>query len=630
MAPPTDTVVDAHDVQVTVRSHGAPVVCDVSLRIGRGEVVGLVGESGSGKTSLALAMLGYAKPQLEVTGGEIRITGVDLLGRTEADLSALRGSHVSYVPQDPVASLNPARRIGTQLDEVLEQHRKGDAGERLGRVQEVLGEVGLPSDRDLLRRYPHQLSGGQLQRITIAMAFLCRPSAVVLDEPTTGLDVTTQAHVLETLRRMCRTHGVAALYVSHDLAVVAELSDRVAVMYSGRVVEDGPTREVLTRPAHPYTRRLLAAAPRLDDDRPLAGIGGTSPTPQARPPGCAFMPRCGDAIAACAVVEPDARTIGPDHQARCHRAGEPIGAVPVVAPTRSRSTTSSASSSAAPATSASPAAAVGRLVVEDLTASHGATSVVHDMSIDVVQGECVALVGESGSGKTTLARCVGGLHTHYSGRVVVDGDQLEPGAARRTVEQRRAVQYVFQNPYSSLNPRRTVREALALPIAVFGGRTAVRDGEGRILDVLEQVSLSRDHLHRFPAQLSGGERQRVAIARALIAEPRYLICDEVTSALDVSVQASILQLLSKLQADRGLGLLFVTHNLPLVRSIADRVVVLRSGRIVERGTVGHVFASPEDEYTRRLLDDVPRPDERPRDIAEVAGAPHVKGAGTPP
>jgi peptide/nickel transport system ATP-binding protein len=565
----------------------ADVVSEVSFTVGSGEVLGLVGESGSGKTTVALALLGHARRGLVITGGEVRLEGVDLLRLRPDELRAVRGQTVAYVPQDPAAALNPALRVGAQLKEALAVH-PGVTADIGARVAEVLAEARLDASPDLLRRYPHQLSGGQQQRVALAMAFACRPSLIVLDEPTTGLDVTTQRHILETVRALCRSYGVAAVYVSHDLAVVGGLVAQVAVMYAGRIIELGATADVFGRPVHPYTRGLLAAVPSPDRAEVLAGIEGQPPRPGRRPKGCSFEPRCSYATQACKAEPPPPQFIG-DSLVRC------IMAAHIQAAVRERT----------PVLPAAAAAPVPLLTVGNLTASYGPSPVLSGIDIEVGPESCLAVVGESGSGKTTLARCIVGLHKKWDGQIVFDGAALAAGARRRPKSVLRRIQYIFQNPYTSLNPRKTVGQIVAQQLEHFTD-LSFAERSARVIRVLEDVSLSPDFATRFPDQLSGGERQRVALARALVVEPDLLVCDEVTSALDVSVQAVIIELLRRLQREHHLAMIFITHNLALVRTIARTAVVLREGHMVEAGPVGDVLERPKDPYTIRLMEDVPK------------------------
>jgi peptide/nickel transport system ATP-binding protein len=574
------------------------VVGDVSFQVMPGEIIGLVGESGSGKTTVALALLGHVRRGLMISLGQADVDGRNILALRPKDLQLVRGQQVAYVPQDPASALNPTLKIGTQLREALRAHGNAMASGRDGRtyqkerLAEVLNEVGLTDVDGVLSAYPHQLSGGQQQRVALAMAFACRPKLIVLDEPTTGLDVITQRRVLNTVHDLCRSYEVAAIYISHDLAVVAEMADQVAVMYAGRLVEIGPAAEVFANPAHPYTRGLLRSVPSLEDATIAKGLAGHPPSPSSRPPGCAFQPRCDFAIKECATEEPLMVAVSDTGQAaRCIRLDE-IASLPEPPGT------------ARPAIEAR-ADGPAVLSISGLSASYGRKEVLRDISLSLPTGQCLAVAGMSGSGKTTLARCIVGLHTSWEGQLLFDGQQLPAGVRRRDLELLRRVQYVSQNPYSSLNPRRTVGQIVEQPLAHFF-RLSPAQRRSRVDSALAAAALPASIAERYPDQLSGGQRQRVALARAMIVEPELLVCDEVTSALDVSVQAAIVELLRGLQAERGLSLLFITHNLPLVRSVADRVVVLHEGVICEEGPVDEVLTSPRDPYTIQLLADAPK------------------------
>ncbi len=578
------------NLRIEVQGRRVDIVDEVSFSIAPGEILGLVGESGSGKTTVGLALLGHSRRGAVIAGGSVRIGEIEILELPEDERQRLRGRLISYVPQDPASALNPALRIGTQLREILEAHNYAkDAAGRRARIAEMMREVALPADSKFLSKYPHELSGGQQQRIGLAIAFACRPRVIVLDEPTTGLDVTTQAHVLDTVRELAAAHGVAALYVSHDLAVVGTLATRVAVMYAGRIIELGPSGELFQSAAHPYTQRLVVAIPHLTGGRELVGIPGRAPSPGQRPSGCYFAQRCTFVVPQCLEALPPLRSFGPEREVRCIRAEDVVrqaprrsGEIPLVA-------------------ERVPDAVIS---LRGVNIAYRGRTVVHDINIDIAPHECLALVGESGSGKTTTARSIAGLHNDWWGEITYKGAPLAKGARQRYRETRRAIQYVFQNPYGSLNPRRTVGQIISQPLEVFGNvRKAQIDR--RVGEILERVSLTAAYANKFPDQLSGGERQRVAIARALVCEPSVLVCDEVTSALDVSVQAVIVELLHSLQRDLGLAMLFVTHNLPLVRSIAQRVVVMSHGRLVEMGPVTSVLQSPKDPYTVKLLSDTP-------------------------
>ena len=581
---------EVRGLEIRSGGRGPTVVSGICFAVRPGEVLGLVGESGSGKTTVALALLGHTRRGLSVSGGEIRLDGVDLLRLAPRELRLMRGAKVGYVPQDPAAALNPALRIGYQLQESLRVH-PGVAGDPQARILEVMREAYLDATPDMLHRYPHQLSGGQQQRVGLAMAFVCRPSLIVLDEPTTGLDVSTQRHILDTMRSLCRSYGVAAVYVSHDLAVVSELVAEVAVMYAGRIVEIGAAAALFRNPLHPYTRGLLAAVPTPDRAEVLAGIDGQQPRPGQRAPGCAFAPRCELALGLCRDREPE-QVLLAGRAVRCVRAAE-------VAAGKARRPL------LATAARAAPAAAVAGLSLRGLSAWYGSAVALSGIDLDVPGQACVAVVGESGSGKTTLARCITGLHQDWAGDMTLQGARLAPGARRRPKQVLKQIQYVFQNPYTSLNPRKTVGQIVAEPLQRFLGLDRGEQIE-RVVGVLDDVALGGGFLSRYPDQLSGGERQRVAIARALAVEPDLLVCDEVTSALDVSVQAVIVELLRTIQAERHLAMIFITHNLALVRSVAQFAVVLRQGEIVEAGPAEQVLARPSSRYTARLMADVPR------------------------
>lgn len=710
---PADHVCVVDGLRVGLVGRGIDVVEDIDITLTPGKILGLVGESGSGKTTAGTALLGYARSGAVIDDGTITVAGHDIRALTMDQLRAVRGVDVAYVPQDPSSALNPAIRIGDQLRELLDLHNLGDPGERDGRIREILPEVGLPASDEFLARYPHQLSGGQVQRVALAMVFLPRPKVLVLDEPTTGLDVTTQGKVLATLDALCERFDVAALYVTHDLAVVATIADRVAVMYAGQIVELGPAREVFNNPAHPYTRALLRAIPHLHTPFQLTGIPGRAPSPGNRPPGCRFNDRCEFAIDPCREAVPALvdvsgaappgrhRPPAPAAEARVAEApvgeargaqapvaearvaetphadargaeapvadapvGEARGAQAPVADARvaetphteargAEATVADARVAEAPVVEArgdgaASAAEAGRhrapdappdathtarciriaelpawdpsdrvvadtdpegerdliLSVENLQVYYGAAHVVHDVNFDLAKREIVALVGESGSGKTTISRCVGGLHKEWDGTIALGDEPLAAGARRRSNEQRQRIQYIFQNPYQSLNPRRTVEQILLRPLALFGIATG-KEARKRAAGLLESVVLSESTLKLKAGSLSGGERQRVAIARALAARPQILICDEITSALDVSIQGSIAEMLTRIKNEHGISMLFVTHDLALVRSIADRVIVLQRGRVVESGLTARVFDHPEQDYTRELVSHTP-------------------------
>lgn len=566
---------------------GIEILDDVSFELYAGEVLALVGESGSGKTTSALALLGHATHGIRIVGGSVVLEGRDLLRLKKRELRSLRGARISYVAQDPTKSLNPRHRVKRQIAETLIVHGMSRRDAQLA-VKELAASVHLPTDDAFLQRYPFELSGGQQQRVAIAIALVSKPQVVVLDEPTTGLDVTTQARVLNLLRELAQETRTAFVYVTHDLALVDGIADRVAVMYAGRIVESGSRARVFRNPAHPYTSLLLQSVPRLKVRQVLTGIDGTALPPGMRPRGCFFAPRCPLADSHCVAEFPPVTKVEAAHLVRCWHSSS-MGA-PASQRLRHRRLPENDQ----------------LLTVEHLVASYRQGSkrsiVLNDVSFAISPGECLALLGESGSGKTTLGRCVIGLHRPDSGSIRLYGSPLAEAARGRAQAERQRIQIVFQNPEASLNPAETVQEALARPMRLFGHARGSERKE--IEDLLDRVRLPLSSIGRYPVELSGGEQQRVAIARALAARPALLVCDEVTSALDVSIQAAIVELLEELRLD-GLALLFITHNIALVNSIADRVLILEEGVVREEGRVADVIEHPGHEYTRQLIAAVP-------------------------
>lgn len=570
---------------------GVEVVHDVTFSVGWQQILGLVGESGAGKTTTALALLGYAQRGMQITGGTVRVAGQALDLGNEAACRQLRGRLISYVPQDPLAALNPTTRLGDAIREMIRQHSDDPNSD----VAAVLERVQLPTDRAFLKRYPHELSGGQQQRLCIAIALSCNPSVIVLDEPTTGLDVITQSVIVDQLLDLRQDQGVSMVYVSHNLAVISQLADKLAVMYSGRVVETGPMHKIVEEPLHPYTRGLVGAVPDHRKPSAVRGIPGRASESVAETTGCAFASRCLFRTAECEAEVPALATIEDGRQVRCIHVDHVRAMAPDVWRVLQRNQNQEGRN---------PILEVDRLHASNFGSHRIEQPVVRGVSFSVSAGECVALVGESGSGKTTIARTVVGLHARSKGSIQIQGERLKAAVRDRTRNQRRIIQLIFQNPESALNPRQRVGESIARAATVLrylDRRSAAHEVEAILRDVRLPVGIAR----RYPGELSGGEVQRVALARALAARPEILICDEVTSALDVSVQAAILDLLRQLRAERGLAVLFITHDLGVVATIADRVLVLENGTICEHGPVDEILNRPQHPYTRRLLDAAP-------------------------
>jgi peptide/nickel transport system ATP-binding protein len=576
-------VLEVDGLTVTL-NNGTPLVQDVSFSVAPREIFGLAGESGSGKSTAALALLGFALPGVRITAGSVRVAGTELIGPPERAVRRLRGKLISYVPQDPSGAMNPSMRVGAAIGTLL-----GDlAGEkRLVAVREALERVDLPSDDAFLRRYPHQLSGGQRQRVAIAAATVANPALVVMDEPTTGLDVITQAYVLEEVRRLRDRMDVAIVYITHDLHVMRAIADRITVMYAGMVVESGPCEDVLRAPRHPYTRGLVAAIPDHRVRRVPARLPGSAAAPGEIQEGCPFAPRCSQRVEACVADVPPLLNVGPGRHARCIE--------------WQRTPSPDAGTAVAAVDEQPPGEAL--LSVRELVMAYPgrhAEPVLHRVDLDVREGERVGVVGQSGSGKSSLARCIVGLADPQSGTLKFRGSRLPWHAEDRERDQLRAVQIVFQNPTDSLNPRRTVADLIGRPMHRLLGSS--RDEIAReIPRLLELVQLPAAVAERRPIELSGGGRQRVAIAQALAVRPALLICDEITSALDVSVQGAVINVLNEIHVELRTSMLFITHDLGVVSTVADRVIVMQEGRIVEQGTTPQILDEPGHDYTSGLL-----------------------------
>ncbi|WP_439495207.1 dipeptide ABC transporter ATP-binding protein [Bosea sp. (in: a-proteobacteria)] len=594
------------------------VLHEVDMTVGRGRALGVVGESGSGKSTAALAVLGLLDKNAAVDAGHVLLDGEDLYAKSDEERRALRGGKVSIVFQDPFTTLNPAIRVGKQIAEPLIMHRGMSEAQARAETLKLLSEVGIPDPARMAASYPHQLSGGMKQRALIASALACEPDLLILDEPTTALDVTVEAQILDLLDELRRKRDLSLLFISHNLGVVSRICDDICVLYAGRVVEQGRTDTVLSQPRHPYTKGLLASLPALSvERRRLEPIPGRLPDARVVPAGCVFAPRCHFATARCEAEPQQLLAQDNGSRSRCWRSAELAG------------TAWRSGEAAAILLRPSPPADAVKLIeaqeIERTFRSGGPLDglslrfdgwkprlsfgqapfrAVDKVSLTIHAGEIVGLVGESGSGKTTLGRCLIDLVSPSAGEVRIDGEKLLSASRRRKRELLRNAQIIFQNPDSSLNPRKPVREILARPLELLGLDKAAR--ERRVHELLDLVRLDARYAERYPHEMSGGEKQRIGIARALATKPQFIVCDEAVSALDVSVQASILNLLLDLRDEFGLAYLFITHDLSVVSYVSDRICVMRRGEIVEQGRTEAILERPAHPYTASLLAAVPR------------------------
>ncbi len=578
------------------RDDRLPVLTDVSFSVGRGEAYGVVGESGCGKTTLALALMGYLPSNGSVEGGSIRVDGEDVLALSNEELQRWRGKRLAMVYQDPASALNPSMRVGNQIAEVYRFHEDMSRRDAAERSRAMLEKVAMPDPSAVLRRYPHQLSGGQQQRVVIAMALAANPRLLVLDEPTTGLDATVEAEILDLIAQLRREFDAAILLISHNLGLVAGMCERVGVLYAGRMVEEGPSHDLFADPRHPYTMGLLRCVPRFGarkDTARLEPIPGALPPLGADLPGCRYEPRCPLARAACRAGEPELFHIEAARRSRCYFPGE----VPGI-PEAHKETVAQPG----------PLAEGVLLQIEALHKSYrqrGQRVVALDgVSVSVARGEILGLVGESGSGKTTLAHTVTGLLEPDGGELRLAGGRLAGKVERRSRAVRRALQMVFQNPDSTLNPRWTARGILERSVRMLSTVSGSERGS-RVDELARKVRLESQQLEQRSTELSGGLKQRVAIGRAFAGTPALVVCDEPVSALDVSIQAAILNLLAELQATDGVSYIFISHDLGVVRYLADRIGVMYLAQLVEIGSAEDVFSPPHHPYTEALLSAIP-------------------------
>ncbi len=582
-------------------------VDDLTVKIRPGETLGLVGESGSGKSVTSLTIMRLL-PDVgaSIEGGRIVFLGRDLVQLPRAEMRHLRGKELSMIFQEPGTSLNPVYQVGDQVAEAILLHEKVTRVEAMKRSQQLFEEVGIPHPKQSLSKYPHEMSGGQKQRVMIAMALACNPKLLIADEPTTALDVTIQAQILDLIRKLRDERGMAILFITHDLGVIAEIADEVAVMYRGKLVEYDSAKNIFTRPQHPYTKGLLACRPRLDTTR------------RRLPTVSDYMDASTDADGRLVIAE---KSLSPErlHQIESRGRGRllhpeseliALGGVP----TKAAETDKNKSAEAAHV----PEGQIPLLRVDQLKVYYpikqgllrriiGHNKAVDGISFNVYKGQTLGLVGESGCGKTTTGRAILRLLPMTSGTVTFDGTNWSSLRGAELRRQRRRMQIVFQDPYSSLNPRMTVEAMITEAMSVHRIGKSPQDRRDRAAQLLEEVGLLSSYLHRYPHEFSGGQRQRLCIARSLAVEPDFLICDESVSALDVSVQAQVLNLLKDLQERRGLTYIFISHDLSVVKFMSDMMAVMNAGQIVEYGPSDSIYANPQNEYTRKLIAAIPQP-----------------------
>jgi peptide/nickel transport system ATP-binding protein len=601
---PNAVEIDNLTISYSRRRQRLDVVSELSFYIRPREAYGLVGESGCGKTTVAMALMRYLPPNAIIEGGHILFGGEDVLSMSDTRLRQLRGNRMAMVYQDPGSSLNPCMRVGTQVAEVYRQHRGLGSRQALDQAEGMLERVQITDPRMVMRRYPHELSGGQQQRVVIAMALATDPDLLVLDEPTTGLDATVEAGVLDLVEKLRDECNASILFISHNLAVVGRVCDRVGVLYAGRLIEEGATREIFAAPGHPYSLALLRCLPRLGmrkDTTRLDPIPGSLPPLGAEIPGCVYADRCPIVRDRCRVDRPMLSSATGAHVAACHFSAEVLHISPTAASNPAMTTTTQQD----PLLKVDALAKSYRSAGDDIAALSG-------VSFEVGRGETFGLVGESGCGKSTLAKVLVGLTDSSGGTIEFDGSDVSATSQRTSRALRQQVQMVFQDPDNALNPHHSVRRILGRALKRLAGIRSGRARHERMVQLARSVRLEPRHLEVRPAALSGGLKQRVAIAHAFAGRPRLVICDEPVSALDVSVQAAVLNLLVDLQVEQDVSYVFISHDLALVRYLADRIGVMYLGQLVEVGTAEAVFSPPHHPYTEALASAIPTLDTDPR------------------
>ena len=612
-----EPVVKVENLAIAYETRYGDVVAvrDVSFELHRGETLGIVGESGCGKSTLAYALVQYLGKTGKITKGDIIFQGQSMLGRSDEELRQLRGDQLAMVFQDPMTSLNPVLQVGEQMSEVLEIHRGLSKEEAWKQCIKMLEQVNMPDPARVMNRYPHQISGGQQQRVVIAMAMLNNPAVLIMDEPTTALDVTVEATVLDLVNELRRNYDTAILLISHNMGVIARVSDRVGVMYAGELVELAGAHEIFSNPRHPYTQGLIRCLPKLGHSKEaslLYPIRGRVPSPANLPPGCLFEPRCDYARDACRQERPLLRYLNPQHVTRCLFSEEidpstwtpPSDIIPLVERTVNTNGASLLSLENLQTyykhPSSSPLSLIGLGGKEYVKAVDG-------ISLEVMQGKTLGVVGESGCGKSTLVKTIIGLEAKTGGKLQFMGFDIGHKVKDRDLALIRELQMVFQNPESTMNPNYSVGQQIERPLRRF--KVVPKDEiRAEVIRLLQAVKLDEHYYDRLPRQLSGGEKQRVGIARALAGRPDLILCDEPVSALDVSVQAAVLNLLLEIQHQFGTTMMFIAHDLSVVRFFSDYIAVMYLGQVVEFGPAEDIYAPPYHPYTEALLSAVPIPD----------------------